>query len=439
MKCWVNKGRRVLSTEVSGCVFLLVFYCVLKVIVELVLKLFLVFFKSQGLALWIGGHIPWGKGSGGSGLLLGRLWSSEVILEVVLEDNRLWKPSNPGQEGLVPSDKVTIHSGVILCSWSFRGWYQIPSEVPATPGPKSPGSRDPGSKLTSKLHQGGGGVERRFRQAIEIVGRRSRPLRLQQSLTTDIRHIQEKNNPVADTFFWIQIDHLSALLGTDFAELAAAQARDLELPAVRMAVTGLWLAEMELGTHWLWCDTSIWKISTVGTHKLSEADLRPAPWVGLSKSPRLSPVGSGAICLAQAQPRRHSVGKILCGLPTDQGALPHWLGGRDHPRPRQQVWSAPHRPRGAASPIRGTPVPPNRGWPVHLLVGGFTSEGDLDDRGCQGICWPLGVLFQHPSGHHLGQRTAVHLPAVEIGCTGILGMDLRQTTAYHPQSNGMVE
>ena len=126
-------------------------------------------FKS---CTWFWWALPCGKGPGsGSGLLLLPQKFSEVILEVVLEDNRLWKPSNPGQEGLVPSDKVTIHSGVILCSWSFRGWCQDPPEVPATPGSilLVQGILDwRGSVVVA---QGGGGEERRIRAA-EIEGQR---------------------------------------------------------------------------------------------------------------------------------------------------------------------------------------------------------------------------------------------------------------------------
>ena len=64
-----------------------------------------------GLVLWLGGHFPWGKGFGGSGLLLLPKRFFEVILEVVLKGKQAVEALSPDQGGLALSGKVIIHSG----------------------------------------------------------------------------------------------------------------------------------------------------------------------------------------------------------------------------------------------------------------------------------------------------------------------------------------
>ena len=95
-----------------------------------------------------------------------------------------------------------------------------------------------------------------------VTAMQARHMAFISTFTTDIRHVQGKDNPVADALSRVEIDSVS--LGIDYAALAAAQKRDPELPAIRTAVTGLRMAEAVVGNTRLWCDMS---------------NKNPRPWV----------------------------------------------------------------------------------------------------------------------------------------------------------------
>ena len=85
------------------------------------------------------------------------------------------------------------------------------------------------------------------------------------SYTTDIRHIKGKVNAVMDALPRIEVDHVS--LGIDYWELAQAQRRDLEMPAVQTAATALRWQDVKVDGTRLLCDVS---------------GKRPRPWVPAS-------------------------------------------------------------------------------------------------------------------------------------------------------------
>ena len=74
------------------------------------------------------------------------------------------------------------------------------------------------------------------------------------SFTTDVRHVEGKRNAVADALSRVEIDAVS--LGVDFKDLAQAQQRDPELPAVRTAATALRWQDVDLQGATLLCDVS---------------------------------------------------------------------------------------------------------------------------------------------------------------------------------------
>ena len=80
--------------------------------------------------------------------------------------------------------------------------------------------------------------------------------------------MEGKKNAVADTLSRVEIDIVS--MGIDFRELARAQQRDPELPAVRTATTVQQWQDVDIGGARLLCDVSSWS---------------PHPWVPASFGP----------------------------------------------------------------------------------------------------------------------------------------------------------
>ena len=72
--------------------------------------------------------------------------------------------------------------------------------------------------------------------------------------TTDVQHMEGNKNAVADTLSRVEIGTVS--LGIDFRELARAQQRDPELPAMRTAAMALQWQDIDIGGARLLCDVS---------------------------------------------------------------------------------------------------------------------------------------------------------------------------------------
>ena len=74
--------------------------------------------------------------------------------------------------------------------------------------------------------------------------------------TTDIQHVQGKDNSVADTLSRATIDDVQ--LGIDYSAMAAAQQQDAEVQAYRTSTSSFQLEDIPFGTQGvtLLCDVS---------------------------------------------------------------------------------------------------------------------------------------------------------------------------------------
>ena len=264
----------------------------------------------------------------------------------------------------------------------------------------------------------------------------ARHLALISAYTTDVRHVEGKRNAVADPLSRVEVDAVS--LGVDFQELARAQQRDPELPAIQTAATALQWQDVDIGGARLLCDVS---------------GRSPCPWV---PAPFRHPVYDQLHGLAhpgtRASVRLLSSRFIWHGLSWDVSAWAHACiacqrakvhrhtnSGVDHiPMPDSRFESIHVDLVG--------PLPPSQGY-THLLtvVDRFTRWLEaipITDTTTQGVAKALIASWVSRFG----------MPAVIISDRGpqfvsqlwteiaqLLGVELRQTAAFHPQSNGMVE
>ncbi|KAJ8378080.1 hypothetical protein AAFF_G00248750 [Aldrovandia affinis] len=94
--------------------------------------------------------------------------------------------------------------------------------------------------------------------------RQQRQLAFVSEFTTDIQHVAGKDNVVADCLSWSIVDAVN--LGVDYGQMAADQASDPEVQALRAATTGLQLQEGDA-----WFDTLPWVL--LGLRTAPKADL----------------------------------------------------------------------------------------------------------------------------------------------------------------------
>ena len=264
----------------------------------------------------------------------------------------------------------------------------------------------------------------------------ARHLALISTYTTDVQHVEGKRNAVADALSRVEIDAVS--LGVDFRELARAQQRDPELPAVRTAATALRWRDVDLGGTRLLCDIS---------------GRAPRPWV---PGPFRCPIYDQLHGLAH--PGTRASVRLLSGRFV-------WHGLNREVTAWARACVACQRAkvhRHTNSGVDRIPIPDSRFETIHVdLVGplpplqGYTHLLTVVDRFSR---WPEAI----PISDMTTQGIAAVLigswvsrfgtPAVIISDRGpqfvsqlwteiaqLLGVELRQTTAYHPQSNGMVE
>ncbi|KAJ8398641.1 hypothetical protein AAFF_G00421690 [Aldrovandia affinis] len=94
--------------------------------------------------------------------------------------------------------------------------------------------------------------------------RQQRQLAFVSEFTTDIQHAAGKDNVVADCLSRSIVDAVN--LGVDYGQMAADQASDPEVQALRAATTGLQLQEGDA-----WFDTLPWVL--LGLRTAPKADL----------------------------------------------------------------------------------------------------------------------------------------------------------------------
>ena len=254
--------------------------------------------------------------------------------------------------------------------------------------------------------------------------------------TTDVQHVEGKKNAVADTLSRVEIDTVS--LGIDFWELARAQQRDPELPAVRTAATALRWQDVDIGGARLLCDVSGWS---------------PRPWV---PAPFRRPVYDQLHGLAhpgtRASVRLLDSRFIWHGLSRDVAAWAraciacqrakvhlHTSSGVDHiPMPDSRFESIHVDLLGPLSPSQGynhllTVVDRFTRWPEAIPITDTTTQGVA-----KALIASWVSRFGTPAVI-ISDRGPQFVSQLWSEIAQLLGVELRQTAAYHPQSNGMVE
>ena len=88
------------------------------------------------------------------------------------------------------------------------------------------------------------------------LSRQQRQLSYISEYTTDIRHVQGKDNSVVDTLLRATIDDVQ--LGIDYGAMAVAQQQDAEVQAYHTSTSSFQLEDIPFGTQGvtLLCDTS---------------------------------------------------------------------------------------------------------------------------------------------------------------------------------------
>lgn len=256
--------------------------------------------------------------------------------------------------------------------------------------------------------------------------------------TTDIQHVAGKDNVVADT---LSRPSLSALHeGIDYTALAQAQAADAGVQSLRTASTGLVIKEMPIpnSRHRLLCDVSTdtprpvvpsaWqrKVFDV-THNLAHPGIRATRrlisrkfvWKNLQKT-----VGEWTRTCVQCQKakiHRHSKAPL-----------------EDFPESTRRF---DHIHVDLVGPL-----PPSHGF-THLLtvIDRFTRWPEaipLNDTSAMSCAQALIANWIARLGipqHITSDRGAQFTSQLWRSISQLLGTELHHTTAYHPQSNGMVE
>ena len=264
----------------------------------------------------------------------------------------------------------------------------------------------------------------------------ARHLALISSFTTDIRYIEGKKNAVADALSQVEIDAVS--WGVDFRELAQAQLRDPELPAVRTAATALRWEDVNLGGESILCDVSTG---------------RPRPWVpNAFRRPVFDQLHGLSHPGVRASARLVSSRFVWHGLNRDVSMWARKCMACQRAKVHLHTRSGVDR----------IPVPDARFETIHVdLVGplppsqGATHLLTVVDRFTR---WPEAFPISDTTTKNIaktlisGWVSRFGTPSVVVSDRGpqfvsqlwseiaqLLGIQLRQTTAYHPQLNGMVE
>ena len=254
--------------------------------------------------------------------------------------------------------------------------------------------------------------------------------------TTDVRHLSGKSNIVADTLSRVEIDAVT--LGIDPAELAAAQREDPEHIAVRTAITGLNITEQTNGGVILLGD------DTQGNFR---------PWIPATLRRRMYDLHHDL-----SHPGVKASVRLLtqrCVWYNMKKDITRWARQCEYCQ-RSKVQ------RHTKPPLERIPMPNGRFRHVHVdLVGPLPpSDGHAYiltavDRFTR---WPEAFPLRSidalsvAQAFNMGWVSRFGVPEIITSDRGpqfvssvwtelarTLGVDVRHTAAYHPQSNGMVE
>ena len=268
--------------------------------------------------------------------------------------------------------------------------------------------------------------------------RQQRQLAYISEFTTDIRHIQGKSNHVADALSRATVAAIHE--GIDYTAMAAKQQEDPDVQAYRSAASGLRLEDIPIGTRGvtLLCDISTgtprpvvptaWRRHVFDAiHGLSHPSIRATKkliaskfiWRGLQKQ-----VGEWAKSCIPCQ-----TSKI------------QW-----HTKAPLETLQVPNRRFDHIHVDLVGPLPPSNGF-THLLtvVDRFTRWpeaiplSDTTTPACaQALVTQWIARFGAPMDitSDRGPQFTSHL---WTSVAQLLGTTLHHTTAYHPQSNGLVE
>ena len=118
------------------------------------------------------------------------------------------------------------------------------------------------------------------------------------------------------------------------------------------------------------------------------------------------------ICVAQYQPRCHSVGADLHSLPTGESPPAHRLWNRQDRCPRRQVRGPPLGPRRTLAPFTWMYTLADSGRSFHQVAGSLSHIRHNHTRGRKDPHQRLDRPLWSPVHHDFRQRTTIHLTAV---------------------------
>jgi cleavage and polyadenylation specificity factor subunit 1 len=275
-----------------------------------------------------------------------------------------------------------------------------------------------------------------FKQSDCWLARQQRHLAYISEYTTDIRHIAGKHNVSADCLSRVHVD--GVWMGVDYNALAAAQKTSEEIQVFRSAATSLRLEDIPFGNDSILCDVS-------GNH--------PRPVVPPGFRPRIFHLAHGL-----AHPGARATRKMLC----DRFV---WHGmNKDITRWCRECVScqASKIQRHFKAPVQAMSISPLRFTQVHVDIvgplpssGGFTYLLTAIDRTTRWPeAFPLADITASSCANAflLGWVARFGVPleitsdrgrqftsALWTAMAHSLGSQVHRTTAYHPQSNGIVE
>jgi hypothetical protein len=271
--------------------------------------------------------------------------------------------------------------------------------------------------------------------------RQQRQLATISEFTTCLQHVSGKSNIVADALSRTTIAAVHALLpGVDYAALAIAQRQDAELPDYRTAISGLVLQDVPLGPvgKTLLCDVSTghprpivptsWRRHVFDTvHGLSHPSMRATQTLISAKF-----VWHGV---------RKQVAYWTRTCVRCQTAKIH-----HHTKSPLDTFKLPHRRFDHVHVDIVGPLPSSRGY-THLftIVDRFTRWpeaiplSDTSTMSCARAFISNWIArFGLPS-HLSSDRGPQFTSDLWSTIAQLFGIQLHRTTAYHPQSNGLVE
>ena len=277
-----------------------------------------------------------------------------------------------------------------------------------------------------------------FASAAERSPRQTRHMSFISEFTTDVRHIQGKDNVVADALSRAGTVSAVALPTIDFRQLAIDQASSQEIADYRMSITGLIFADVPFGDFTVLCDTSTGKNRPVvpkewtkrifdTIHGLAHSGPRPTQraisarfvWHGLKKDIRL--------WCKECQPCQTSKIHRHIRAPLVERSLPDRRFGSVH------------------VDIVG-PLPPSEGmnylftivdrfsrWPEVIPMANATAET------CARAFIRHWISRFGVPDDLTSDRGPQFTSQLWTCLNELLGISASTTTAYHPQANGMVE